>query len=300
MSAIQGLRRGKAIQGTAGGKTSPNPTKGAASVVHFYSGDKGFTLLFQNVGVKLSNFVEGYSRSIVLIERSLSATIFSASAIKKADKILDPTAQNFIDAIKELVEGGYYVDVYTHGHGSDEQFAVSKGFSESGFILASEIAARLDPKSMHLTKLPIRLVGMWNCFASTLNDTWTNLGAKCSFGARGVEYYPQQCNKFKTNWDAGKSVQAAINYANTGSSRTASQTLMLVQAKASKKKWGGCPFGKTILGKDDCAKAYFKYAYGVSGKEWPVGYGGKQYMNYSSTLLCSGSKNLTKKAKLSW
>src|ERR1043166_3731670 len=114
---------------TVTGLKSPNPTKGTASVVHFYSGDPGFETFAQNVGVQLSNFVTGYSRSTLLIEESTSAKLFSGTALKKATEVREPTAANFIDAIKDLIQDSYSVDIFIHGHGSTDKMSVSKGFS---------------------------------------------------------------------------------------------------------------------------------------------------------------------------
>ena len=52
-----------------------------------------------------------------------------------------------------------------------------------------------------------------------------------------------------------------------------------MQAHATKTRgqWGGCPFGKTILGKHDCARAYFDVWYDPG--EWQAGMSGKRTWN---------------------
>jgi hypothetical protein len=88
--------------------------------------------------------------------------------------------------------------------------SVSNGFSHDDWLLASEIADRLDFKDLGLTKLPIRLIAQWIGFGSTMNKTWTALGAKCAFGARGIMYHPQQRDTLAKKWDDGESVKNAI------------------------------------------------------------------------------------------
>jgi hypothetical protein len=287
------------------GVKSPKPTKGTASVVSFYTGDSALYELAQHLDVKLSNFVSGYGRSTLLIEESKSPKLFDSTALKKANEVREPTAANFIDAIKDLVEDSYSVDVFVIGHGTTKKMIVSKGFSPpdrygNSWLDASEIGDRLDSKKMGLTTLPLRLVAQWICFGSTMNNTWSGLGAKCVFGARGIMYYPQQCDNFAKKWDDGESVKNAIDDALNDAARTLTQTFLQADALTHRKKWGGCPFGKTILGDHDCAKDYFKWKYGVSGSEWPSGLSGKEYMNYASTLLREGSTGITKNTKPDW
>src|SRR5439155_9618673 len=132
--------------------------------------------------------------------------------------------------------------------------------------------------------------------------TWSTLGAKCAFGARGIMYYPQQCDNFAKRWNDGKSVKDAIAGALNDAARSLTQTFLLGDARAHRKKWGGCPLGKTVLGDHDCAKDYFKWKYGVSGSDqWPSGMSGKEYMAYASTLLYpEGSTGITINAKPTW
>jgi len=285
----------------------PNPTKGTASVVHFYSGDGGIALLAQNLGVKLSNFVTGYGASILLIEESWSAKLFSGTALEEATEVREPTAANFIGAIKDLIEDSYSVDVFVHGHGDTGLISVSKGFSRDSWLLESELDENLlnARKDLGLTTLPIRLVAQWNCFASAMNDTWTKQGAKCAFGARGVMYYPQQCNNFATAWNDGVTVKTAVADALDDSIRTTTQTFLLLQAANpfDKEKWGGCPLlpePKTILSDHDCARAFFNWKFGVSSSDWPSGMSGAEYMDYASTLLLEGSTSITKNTKPTW
>jgi len=77
----------------------------------------------------------------------------------------------------------------------------------------------------------------------------------------------------------GKSVKNAIDGAFNNAAQTLAQIFLLADAVKNHKKWGACPFGKTILGKHDCAKDYFKWKYGVSGSSCPSGMSGKEYMH---------------------
>ena len=51
--------------------------------------------------------------------------------------------------------------------------------------------------------MPIRAVYQMNCYGQTFNETWLSLGAKVTCGARYVNFYPNQFNKFASEWKKG-------------------------------------------------------------------------------------------------
>jgi hypothetical protein len=97
------------------------------------------------------------------------------------------------------------------------------------------------------------------------------------------------------------SFDTAVADSDTASVRTVVQTFIsLVDAPAKKKagEWGGCPFGKTVLGDDECAKDYFDTWLGKG--EWQENMSGKENMNYSSFMFRSGDKNISKNTRPTW
>ena len=64
-------------------------------------------------------------------------------------------------------------------------------------------------------------------------------------------------------------------------------------------KWGGCPFGKVVLGDDPCAKDYFVSCW-IAEDEWQKGQSGKDNMNYSSYMFLGGDKTITKNTTPHW
>ena len=98
----------------------------------------------------------------------------------------------------------------------------------------------------------------------------------------------------------GKSVKDAIADSLNDAERSLTYDLLVADALTHRGKWGKCPVGKSILGDHDCGKDYFKWKYGVSGSEWPSGMSGREYMEYSSTLLREGATGINKNTKLTW
>ena len=140
-------------------------------------------------------------------------------------------------------------------------------------------------------------MGQWSCWGSYLNLTWKSLGALSSFGARQIQYYPQQSNEFIKEWANGKKLGDAIRDSNSVSSRTVSQAFMLVQSAVSN-EWNGCPGIYNVLSSHSCYKDFFKETYGENS--FPSGKSGKEYMNYASTMLREGFTNLKFKQTPTW
>lgn len=273
--------------------------KGKASIVFFYFGDSYLTTLAQET-TKLNNALEGYDYS-VLLKHTITAGPFqvSAKAAKTADKVLKPTQAGLVKAIRDTADRGYMIDLWIFTHGNPDKFLVSTGKNgSSGKFKADEIMKQLGPAATGHKSLPIRMVYQMNCFGSTLNDTWRAIGAKVSMGARQVNFYPNQYGRFAKEWDKRSTFAEACKAADNKSSRTAVQTyLAMVDAPSTRDEWGKCPFGKTILGKHNCAKKYLTKRWTV---DWRKGRSGKQNINYSSHKVISGDRKITKRSKPTW
>lgn len=270
-----------------------------ACLVFFYTGDSYVIRLAQET-VVLKNYLKNYQKTVLLKHTDKIGGIdLSGVAKNKADIFDKPTKENFVKYIRTLAQEGYLIDVYIFGHGSDKSFRVSTGTNGSkGTITADYVTDSLSYAKTGFKKLPIRLVYQGICYGSTWNSTWKNLGAMCSVGAQYVNFYPNQMGDFIREWNKGSSVSTALKKSNTATSRTVVQTLyILPDALATRKEWGGCPFGKTVLGKHKYAKNYFSYEWGLTGSKYNSDYSGNDNMNNSSKMVSAGSAAITRNTK---
>jgi hypothetical protein len=265
--------------------------KGAASLAYFYFGDSFFRTLAQESGVNLNLCKEGYNKTIILKEDNNNGIKITLNGQGNDS----PTKTNFLKYLKQLADEGYYVDLFLFAHGTNNE-VVMKG----GDLTSSEISTQLSQAGSGYQKFPIRIVYQMNCYGQTLNQTWRNIGAKATGGARYVNFYPNQFNEFGREWNKGTvKFNDAFTKANTASARTVFQTTILADALATRSKWGGCPFSKTVLGSDSCAKDYFTKMW-IGNSEWQANMSGKENMNYSSTKVRLGETGLTKRSSVSW
>jgi len=169
------------------------------------------------------------------------------------------------------------------------------------YVTADDIKNELSPAKTGFTQMPIRMEWGTNCYGQTLGETWRSIGAKTTAGARYVRFYPNAFGHFIDDWNTGNiSFDEAVGNADTDAVRTVVQLYIAnVHAPSTKKHWGGCPFGKFVLGDDPCAKNYFTSEC-IAKDEWQAGKSGKENMNYSSYMFRGGDKYITKNTKPSW
>lgn len=287
----------------AAGKSSyltPGADKGAASIVLCYYGDSKFTTFFQETQ-PLNKAFKDYKFKVLLKHNEIPSGLdLNERDEKNADVIEKPTKENLIKYIKQLTADGYIIDLWILSHGSTSGFRVSKGkFGQNETCTISYLKSNLSPSVTGYTKIPIRMVYQGTCYGSALNSAWRGIGAKVVCGARYVNFYPLQFKKFAGKWEDGKSFGKALSDSNTAATRTLVQTYILGHATSKRKDWGGCPFGKTVLGKHSCARKYFT-KYWQETDEWQNSKSGKENMNYSSTMMRSGDTGITKNTRLSW
>ena len=239
-----------------------------------------FTDLVQNAGNKYSKCFEGYDKSVLLKKRwngSKRPTVHITTNLKNA----------FFEQIKRLSADGYLIDIFifTHGYSSG---TISTDF---GNISKNDILDRLG-SGCHR----IRLVYQMNCYGSKLNSTFVSVGAEVAVGARYVNFYPNQFNKFMDEWNRGASVRNALTASNTTSSRTAAQTYIVAHSN-TKFNFRKCIPGSSVLGTRPCAASYFDANWGLKGAKFNTSKSGKDNMNISSFMLHSGNRNITKNIK---
>lgn len=261
----------------------------SASLTVFYFDDNLFYTLVQNAQVNLQHCIDGYSKSIMLKES------FSAPGQTQPTKVLKPNKIVFLNQLIQLVNEGYYVDIFIFTHGSPEKIYLANNLTLS----PTELEEALAKEKSGFNYLPIRMVYQTNCYGRTFNQAWLNVGAKSVCGSRFVRFYPNQFNAFAREWNKGNVLfEKAIYDSDTESSRTVMQTLVAADAASDlfPKDWNKCPIGSTVLGDHSCAKSYFHARWGLDTGEWQEGQSGKENMNYSSFMFTPGM-NITKDDK---
>ncbi len=257
----------------------------SASLTVFYFDDNLFYSLVQNAQVNLQHCINGYSKSVLLKES------FSAPGQTQPTKVLKPNKTVFLNQLIELVNEGYYVDIFIFAHGNPDKIY----FANDKTLSPSELEQALVQEKSGFSHLPIRMVYQMNCYAQTFNQTWLKVGAKAVCGTRYVNFYPNQFNAFAREWNKGNVLfEKAVYDSNTESSRTVMQALVAADAasKLSPKDWDKCPPLSTVLGDKPCAKSYFLACW-IDKREWQEGQSGKENMNYSSYMFTPGI-NFTK------
>jgi hypothetical protein len=75
---------------------------------------------------------------------------------------------------------------------------------------------------------------------------------------------------------------------------------MLAHAAATRKHWGGCPIGRTILGDNPCAKEYFVKTWYERESDYHDNLDGRENMNFGSVKVVAGSGGITKNSHPTW
>lgn len=280
---------------------TPKPTKGAASLIFFYYGDSKYTTMGQE-SLKLKKAMDGYKHKVLLKHESLPSWADISEKDEKLANIKDiPTTANLFKHLIQLAKDGYYIDLYIFSHGLTGEFRTSKGTSGSvDCVTVEDIKRELDPSKTGFAKMPIRAIWGTNCYGASMGEAWRSVGAKATAGARYVNFYPNSYGNFIEDWNTGTTpFSKAVSDSGTAGVHTLTQTYILGDAITKRKQWGGCSFGKTVLGDDDCARDYFDTMWLGKG-EWQAGKSGKENMNHSSAMLIGGDGSITKNKTPVW
>lgn len=236
--------------------------------------------LVQNFGNAYHKTFDGYDKS-VLLKRTWN------NSRRPTVHVRTDFTNAFFNQIKALTNQGYVIDIFifTHGYSSG---SISTDF---GSITESAIRSRLGDRCY-----PIRLVYQMNCYGSELNDAWRAVGAVTAVGSDLVNFYPNNFNKFITEWNSGASVQTALQRSNTAANRTLAQSYIVVHSN-TKFNFRKCIPGSTVLGKRPCAESYFDKNWGLDGADYNASLSGKDNMTRSSRMMVAGNRNLRKVQK---
>jgi hypothetical protein len=282
----------------------PSANRGLASLIYFNYMDAPSARLVQDT-LHLKKFMEGYDCKVLLKRQETPSFLdLSEKDEKLADVMLPPTRTNFFAQMIDLAAKGYMIDVFLFCHGWTTCFG-GKNVVDAGEdrIDNDDITAYLAPAKTGFACMPIRCVWGTDCVGHVRNPLWLGVGALTVSGSQGTNFYPNGAGNFIDDWNKGNvSFDRAVGDADTDVVRTVVQTyLAYVDAPAQKKagKWGGCKFGKTVLGDDECAKEYFTKCWAL-GDLWQAGKSGKEMMNISSFKFRGGDKTLTKNSVPKW
>lgn len=102
------------------------------------------------------------------------------------------------------------IDLIVLGHGSSENLVMKKRPNLTGGASGNIRSLLTDAQRRGVNRLNLRMVYMCNCYGSTLNDDWIDIGAKASVGSKMNDYMPEPMTTFFVhNWIAGQKVKEA-------------------------------------------------------------------------------------------
>jgi hypothetical protein len=270
-----------------------------ASLVFFYFGESSYVNKIAQETVPLHLAMEDYDHKVLLrhevdIGTGNGKIELSEQAEKLADVVDLPTRENLAAQLNRLRDEGYVVDVFIFSHGWTDRFRTSTGtYGDNTSVSQNWLEGQVKEP------LKIRMVWQCNCYGSTLNDMWTNLGAKASAGSRFVSFYPTRFKGFIKLWRAGKSFDTCLEQSDTKMVHTPPQIFMVFEAIRRAKEWGGTFWqGFRILGNNNSSQQFFRECW--NGDDVPKDKSGQFIMNDSSKMLVAGDGDITVKSELEW
>lgn len=116
------------------------------------------------------------------------------------------TYQALKDKLIALSKEGLLIDVFILTHGARDNIVTLDGYINGDNIR--------DIKKANGGPLRIRSVYMMNCWGSTLNQAWIDIGARVSSGSRDINYLPEPTTFFFfRNWKKGDPFGTAVSSA---------------------------------------------------------------------------------------
>lgn len=270
-------------------RTVTRPAKAGAkraSLIFFYFGESSYMRRLAQETVQLHLAAEGYDRVVLLRHQTKFGHFEVSERVERDADVADiPTRENLAAQLNDLGDAGYVVDLYIFSHGLTERFTASRGtYGDNRACTADWLQGNVRP-------LKLRAVWQCNCYGSTMAPCWHALGAKVVAGSRHVNFYPTRFAGFMRRWGGGDTgFSTAVARSDTKAVHTPVQAYMLIDAAGCRSEWGGCPPFHDVLGKHECAKAYFTTRW-FPEDEWRDGSSGRQNMNRQSHMIVSGSRS---------
>ena len=289
---------------------------GRALICYFDFRDGPVSTLFQEVGTNLNNVMDGYDYIVLLKQdKDFIGLTLSAKAVNQANLVLDPTADNFYEAFRDVVSKGYSLDFVSFCHGGQYTGVLNDAWFETmdgTLIDATWIATNLgDPAVTGAHAIPMVMSYSVACYLGRLNSAWLGIGAKCAGAASRINFYPTKQSPFTNDWNAGSTYGDAVANAEASANRfivDAFVTAGSLDNLAAAALTGAVPAGCTlnVLGQNDCAEWYFEDGTADAGGPYDfdgtydASQSGKDNMVDSSVHVTAGNANVTKFSLHTW
>ncbi|HTE54449.1 MAG TPA: hypothetical protein VK698_26530 [Kofleriaceae bacterium] len=272
-------------------------TGGIAALIYFHYDDNGLITLGQSIWTNLSQVYGAYDYVVLVADNASSNPLdTSGAAWGNADRVFPPTRAGLLDAMQHLTSLHYRFDTFIHAHGykrtaDDSQFEAMKGpdyVPNSPYYISGQwlaFATGEDDIGTALGGIPI--VAWWSttCIAERQIDTWRDLGAVTTSGAKDVQFRPNAWGNFADNWIGGQTYQTAVDDSETPLVIAEAETLINIEG--SLPPWL-CTDANSVLGLNACADDFFNDDDGMSGTADDAAY--NIYEVYDHSL--SGSENM--------
>lgn len=263
-----------------------------ASLVHFYFGEESYVNRLAQETVPTWLALDGYDHSVLLrhetdVQIGGAKFELSEKAEQMASVVDLPTPENLAKHLNRLGDEGYdAVDIFIFSHGWSDLFLACKeggAYGDNVALTQSWLEPRVRP-------LNIRMVWQCNCYGSSMNDMWRNLGAKATAGSRFVNFYSTRFKGFIKRWRKGETFAGALRRSDTKLVHTPVQLYIKADAFARMKEWNGNVWqAARVLGNNDHSRRYFEL---WNEDDVQPNMTGKQLMNHSSQMLIEGNRRL--------
>lgn len=296
---------------------------GRAVIVMFHMGDGPINTLAQNLGTNLEKAMLDYDYVVLLKEENDVAGIqLSAGATSRANLVLDPTADNFVRAFRDVTSKGYDATVFHWGHGTpmdldddgvDDDFGFTALDPSDGgdeWLSTAWLRSVLSPSVTGAHTVPIRSVYSVACYHAGFTNAWLEVGAQVVSGAVRINFGPNFYGSFVDDWNSGATHGLALGNEDSASARAATELFIGLQGQTAMAdptlgaRPLDCvpPFSLThpVTGLNACAEWYFENgansaagAYDFDGTYDPA-MSGADNMWDGSTKVLGGSPTVTK------
>lgn len=262
-----------------------------ASLAWFYMGEDSYINRVAQETVPVWRALEGYDHQVLLRhETDIGKLELSEAAEKRADVILTPTREHLAEQLNDLAKKDFLTDIYIFSHGWHDAFLSSEGsYGENNKVTQRFLEAAV-PESLN-----IRAVWMGICHGETMNDCWKNLGAQVSAGTRSINFFPTRWKRFAKAWAKGATFEQAIKHSDSWWTRQPVYAYIQADATVTRHKWGGMPFGRSVLGSHPQSGEYFRHRW-LSENDYTEGKSGRWNMRHASEYVIDGDGSVKRAA----
>lgn len=127
------------------------------------------------------------------------------------------TRKRLLDALIYFSQHDYLIDLIIWGHGTQNVLLLhgeERLLGRTRYHDGNIYSLLTEAQAQECQKFNLRLVYMCNCYGSTLNDDWLEIGAKVSIGPKQNNYMPTPTTPFFLfNWTNGDKAKKAAKSA---------------------------------------------------------------------------------------